>query len=62
MNGGRVAGSVGRSQADESEIDQGKRRNVGGRALLRRERNKSDRETKSQLIREESPISGGLCC
>lgn len=55
-------GSVGRGQADESETDPGKRRDVGGRALLRRERNKSDRQTKGQLIREESAMLGGLCC
>lgn len=50
--------------AGELEIDQGRRTDVGGSYLGggRKESNKSDGQTKSQLIQEESPLLGGLCC
>ena len=46
-----MPGSVGGSQADESETDQGKRKNVGGERLAeeggRKGRNKSDQQRAS---------------
>lgn len=52
------------AQADESEIDQGKRKMLGGRAFWRRETGKREvnQMDKEAALREELPISGALRC
>ena len=57
---------VAESQQVSQKLTEGRGRNVGERDVLRREIgrrgiNQMDKQ-KSQLIPEESPVLGGLCC
>lgn len=60
--GGGRREALRETRAEELEIDQANRKmwegvtEEGGR----KDRNKSDRQTKSQLIPEESPLFGGV--